>query len=255
MKLRLSYLLQLKSYLKWLWCAALLFFIKSAVYGFSPSDVKRILTPFIPADTVKFELASGIINGAWIEVPVTISCADTVNALDFSFRYNHNHVELDSVLSLTTGLQYLYHFNPQDSVFRFTSNRLIPYPCDSPLIVLRFLMFNGQFCSYDLDSIITYINGEVCHHTIASCIISNLTSVPDISYNVYPNPAYDVVYVNVPANTTITMINERGQLVSEWMMSEPGERTISVGSFPHGLYLLMIQSSEGTAVRKVILSR
>lgn len=240
----------------WISCIMTLLFSQSVATGDPNGFEKVLISSVIPIDTVKFGIATGTINGVLMDVPVSISCQDTIYALDFSFRYNAGHVELDSVLNLTTGLQYLYYFNPQDSVFRFTSNRLTPYPCDSPVVVLRFESFNGQLCSYDLDSIITYINGDVCSHTLSGCLISSLPPSPVKSFSAYPNPANNELHITAPPKTSFIMMNDRGQPITEKMLiPESGELTIFVISFPPGLYLLMMQSAEGIAIRKVMVFR
>ncbi len=71
--------------------------------------------------------------------------------------------------------------------------------------------------------------------------------------SVYPNPANDVLFLN--GNTeisTITLSNTLGQVVYEATVGQ-NETRIATDAFETGMYILTIQTVNGTATQKIMI--
>jgi hypothetical protein len=71
---------------------------------------------------------------------------------------------------------------------------------------------------------------------------------------IYPVPATDVLNVELPIAANITLMDLSGKAVLPLVYSSGKTTTMYLGSLPAGLYLLRIETSEGTQVRKVMVS-
>ena len=194
-------------------------------------------------DTLKFNIPEGFLNGNIIDIPVSVSSDDTVYSVDFAIKYNFLNVEFDSIINLTSGLQYLYHLNPFDSVLRFTSNRLVPIPNDSSLILIRFKTFTGQICAFDFDSLVAYLNGDICTAVATGCLVTSVNNV--MNYNrrgiFYPNPASDEITFHEDIESgEVVIMNPQGRVLFRREVS--GNDIISLSMLPKGLYLVMLNN-------------
>ncbi len=82
--------------------------------------------------------------------------------------------------------------------------------------------------------------------------IESATSVASLGGNVYPNPANDVVNVNVGSatNATVVLTDITGKVVSS-VSGVSGTTTINTSAVPAGLYIVSITSANGVATEKV----
>lgn len=75
--------------------------------------------------------------------------------------------------------------------------------------------------------------------------------LPANTFSVYPNPATDILYINVPVENTVALLNLQGQV----LMTERNTNTINVASLPAGIYLLRVTSESGVMVERVMVER
>ncbi|MDR2776345.1 MAG: T9SS type A sorting domain-containing protein, partial [Tannerella sp.] len=69
---------------------------------------------------------------------------------------------------------------------------------------------------------------------------------------VYPNPAVDVIVIDgAPAGSTLAVFDLSGRIVYR-QANISGRETVSVASWPAGLYLVTVQMPEGTVTRKTV---
>ncbi len=75
------------------------------------------------------------------------------------------------------------------------------------------------------------------------------------AFALYPNPTADNIYVESANNVTVRSISVyslSGQLIVQQRYKSPAEKyRISLGSLPQGMYLLRLETSEGTYTKKV----
>jgi hypothetical protein len=170
-------------------------------------------------DTVHFDLSNAIIATNNFSFPVLISADDTINSLDFSFKYNHQKFHYDSISTIISSIQPLAFYNPIDSTVRFTSNSFIPYKKDTALVVIHFSLLSGSIDSSDIYFVKAYLNGNLCTSHLSSILSTALfdaSSVALLRPIVYPNPtnsAVNIKGVNFSKNTTCTISNLKGELL------------------------------------------
>ncbi len=112
-------------------------------------------------DTVYFDLSQSNISNGYIDIPVYIIAYDTINSLDFAFKYNHANLEYVTIKNLTSYLQgVLYSYNNTDSNIRFTSYSFKNYNSYVSLVLIRFRMLSDKVLHSDLNSMVAYLNGE-----------------------------------------------------------------------------------------------
>ena len=88
-----------------------------------------------------------------------------------------------------------------------------------------------------------------------SCIDTtnvNELEINNVSFDIYPNPASDVI--NIKSNAQryeYQMINSLGQVVLEGVSS--GENTISVANMKNGIYFLRLVSDDEMSINKITI--
>ena len=66
--------------------------------------------------------------------------------------------------------------------------------------------------------------------------------------NVYPNPVSDILNIIIPTDRNILslqMISAEGKIISNNTNINPGHQIMDLSSFDRGLYIMMIQYSDG----------
>ncbi len=147
-------------------------------------------------DSVFFDIAQAVINGSSVEFPVYFRSDDVINSLDFAFKYNQTHLEYDTIINLTSYIEPLSYYNPNDSTVRLTSYSFTqPYSNDTPLVIVRFTLLSGQLCSNDLDSVSALLNGDACAYLVSDCLSGLFDAPAEVPMNLFPNPASDWVTI------------------------------------------------------------
>lgn len=82
------------------------------------------------------------------------------------------------------------------------------------------------------------------------------TSFNTVTVAAYPNPAKDVVTVNVnneeALNTTLTLMNMQGQVVFSTEMSNTGSFTMDIANQQNGIYFLEVKNESGISKIKIV---
>lgn len=86
-------------------------------------------------------------------------------------------------------------------------------------------------------------------HTCPSASISE-NGVGEEWFNLYPNPAIDMLTVSIKENVayTIEILSVSGQLVAKF--EGTGDQAIDVSTFKKGVYMVRVSSEEGTYTRQ-----
>ena len=123
--------------------------------------------------------------------------------------------------------------------------------------------YNSYECSYTIE----YKDGDMIYNSgknlkeglhcefVVSCIDTtnvNELEIKNVSFDIYPNPASDVI--NIKSNAQryeYQMINSLGQVVLEGVSS--GENTISVANMKNGIYFLRLVSDDEMSINKITI--
>ena len=102
------------------------------------------------------------------------------------------------------------------------------------------------------------ICGNIKYDTVAvyaSAVgMVSLSGVEDWGVNVYPNPAKDLLYVEVShASTPLSVTNALGQLIIEEELVQ-NKKEIDISKLPNGVYFLKVKNKNGIEInRKFII--
>ena len=106
---------------------------------------------------------------------------------------------------------------------------------------------DGYFC----DSIVELSSKTVTFYVDTKAPVQQVAQ--ETSLNVFPNPASDRISVECETEMRrITLCNALGQQVLRVTPNAP-QAELSVSGLPRGLYLLRVQTANGSAVRKVVV--
>ncbi len=216
-------------------------------------------------DSVVFDLSQATEAGGYVEFPVYFLSDDTVNAVDFSLKYNTTDFVFDTIIKLAGYLQTTSNL-ATDTTFYFTSYSLQRITNDTPLVKVRFtVLTSGQLCNADLNSVIAYLNGDVCSVKIVDCIPNGIEDIHDnkSSTTVYPNPAEENATVEfslaAKSELTISVHNVMGQIVYETIPSEysSGSHKVNLNLYglQGGVYIIHINSENETKSARISVIR
>jgi len=207
-------------------------------------------------DTVIFDLSKTVISGSHVSFPVSFNSDDTINALDFSFKYNHSSLTYDSIQNLTTYIQPLAYYSTVDSTVRFTSYSFQAYTNSVSLVLVHFTMQGSQLNDTDLFSVNVYLNGNLCSLKLILPTPSGLEDVArNVDANCYPNPATGGrLYVQAREHSSIQLFTGDGTEILLENMSYSGRGfEIHTGNLATGFYTVRITSADHVITRKVLI--
>ncbi|MBK9048975.1 MAG: T9SS type A sorting domain-containing protein [Bacteroidetes bacterium] len=207
-------------------------------------------------DSVYFDLFNSTVVGSTIEFPVFIKSDDVINALDFSFKYNENELEYDTIINLTNYIQHLSYYNPGDSTVRFTSYSFTqPYTVDTALVLVRFTVLTGVFCSNDLLNAEALLNGDGCSEIIIECQSTGIADeFNETSVSVYPNPSDKTLFIDVDKMSVLDIYDISGKnYLIDFPLEENFTNEIPTHNLADGVYFLKIKYEEKMVVKKLVI--
>jgi hypothetical protein len=211
-------------------------------------------------DTIVFDLSNVSYNNDYAAVPVYILSDDTVNALDFSFRFDESNLFYDSTFILNNYLSTLSYFNPNDRTYRFTSSSFLRIENNKPLVRVRFIMLSGkkELHATDLNTLKGYLNGDACSVKVIDGILTG--NMPPDKYKdaieVYPNPANTSLHILVKDEAAILLLDMNGKpVVAPFVANANQMREINTETLPNGIYILKIANDKWVSIKQVIISK
>jgi hypothetical protein len=209
-------------------------------------------------DRVIFDLSTAKVNGSTIDIPVSVACTtDSIVAMDFHLMFNESILTFDSLIncSLDKDLQSQAYLNPVDQKLRFTSSSLNHYLLNSPIAYLRFTMHGPAINASDLDSLKSWLNGSAA----GVLVIDSPTGIQNLSagneVKIYPNPASDIIHVEVSEIADIQLTDVEGRVVFAKTNAAANQKLeISTAGLANGMYLMKVSNSSFVAVKKVVVN-
>lgn len=207
-------------------------------------------------DSVFFDIAGAVINGSTVEFPVYMRTDEVINALDFAFKYDQTHLEYDTIINLTSYIEPLAYYNPNDSTVRLTSYSFSqPYTNDTALFIIRFNLLSGQLCSADIDSVSALLNGDAASPSVSDCITALEEFHESNNLILYPNPANEILFVEARENSTIEIFDLNSKIVYSQNAVMEGIQTIYTDMLKNGIYLVKTNAGKTTVSSKFLISR
>ena len=207
------------------------------------------------SDVVLFDVANAVSGNGYVDVPVSISSNNAVNALDFSMQFNNN-LSFSSVVN-NASMESLSHFNNDDQTLRFTSNSLEEYTMNQAVVYVRFNVNEGhQLTASDLLTAQAYLNGDSAKTVIAGKTDGLVEFAKSQNISVYPNPASSgVLNVLVSENAIFELLDMNGKLVVSQSVLANVKQEINVENLANGVYSIRIQNDEFISTQRVVINK
>jgi len=206
-------------------------------------------------DTVVFDISkSDTLPGGIVSFPVSIASDDTVNALDFSFKYNEVDFEYDSIVQIANYLQTFSFYNPFDSTLRFTSNSFQGYSNDTALLKIYFTKLNRELCKDDLKAVKVYLNGFTCSSKIVECIHTGISKSEPVleTFKITPVPADNFFVIEGNQYATVELIGIDGRRTIN-TQKVGNTLTIETQNMKSGIYCLHIYSTNFSFTKNIVI--
>lgn len=100
---------------------------------------------------------------------------------------------------------------------------------------------------WDKDATTHFVNNET------ECTTVSVTEIAEQTISIYPNPTTSIVHLNLAGKSiqNLKMVDVTGKIISEKNHVNSTE-TIDLSNFSNGLYLVILQSENGTQSFKVV---
>lgn len=207
-------------------------------------------------DSVFFDLTQATINGTTIEFPVYIKSDDPINALDFSFRYDHMSCDYDTIINLTTYVEMLSNYNTNDSTVYFTSYSFTQtYPNNVSIVNIRFNIPSGQFSAANIYGISAFLNGDACSYAVLDASTGLNEGIFASGITVYPNPSAGMVNVDAMEKIKVDLLAMDGSVVYMSTNELKSNHQINTETIPAGTYLIRMYTNDKAITKKLIINR
>lgn len=227
----------------------------SAAAKYNSLDVNEISSEYRMSagidslDTIYFDLRSISTVGSAVEIPVYFKSDDVVYAMDFSFMYNDQLFNFDSITSVQSNFQYLFNYAPFDSTVYFTSYSLgAAYQNNANVVKTRFnLLGSLQSLSVnDVHHALGYLNGDVCPVKIIPPSLTGFADVDPVKFDMFPNPATALLTILPGEDGVICISDVAGKQLSHQVNVYAGQQIqLDISSYVAGVYLVSLKSAAG----------
>ena len=204
------------------------------------------------SSAVIFDVANAKIADGYVEVPVYFTSEEQVNSLDFALQFNEENFSLNSVVKQASDLETADHFNASDRTLRFTSYSLKSMEAGKNLVSIRFATSSNVMKSTDLSSLSAYINGNAV--AVKMTEANMIADEPTV--NVYPNPASDLLNVEVSVSARIVLMDMNGRSVLVKAENDENvKHQLNVSGIPSGMYMLKVYNKDFVSIKKVLIEK
>jgi hypothetical protein len=165
--------------------------------------------------------------------------------------FNGNNLSFVQINDNTNSLHMLSNVLA-DNTLMFTSSSLQNY-VNTPISV-RFQSNNGTVNSSDLTSSLAYLNGEVAAVEVATGVEELSNDAQGI--NVYPNPATNLLNIEVSENSAIQLLDLNGkQIIVSAKANANQKLELNIQNVAGGIYILKATNDKFSVMKKVVISK
>ncbi len=188
----------------------------------------------------------------FVDVPVTFTSIDDINAIDLNLDYNGAKLQYHSLIA--NGIQAVGHFNENDGKLRITSNSLDVLKEGEVAFMIRFTTQSGSAIeASDINAAVGYLNGDKVNVEIST---AGTVSNNDVRFDVYPNPTNDFLFIGISKDVTAEIVDMNGRvLVSNIKVSANSRNRVDVSSLPTGLYTIRVFSNDYTSAQRFFVGK
>lgn len=204
-------------------------------------------------DSVLFDLSQAVYSSNRVEFPVYFNSDDTINAVDFAFRFNQSNLTLDTIINISSGLQSTYFLNPGDSVLRFSSYNLSRIPNLTDVAIVRFLINTGSISITDFYDFDVFLNGFRCSWRVFDgtndIAITNNTHL----YSVYPVPATSRINLFSSIPSAYMLTDNQGRLLFRGDLTRGNVEVLEISRLDAGVYFVSFLNTLPTQTRRILV--
>ena len=201
-------------------------------------------------DKVIFDLTKAVSGEGFVDVPVYVTSAGSVNALDFAVAFDNTKLSFNSIINNTESLESMANFNVNDITLRFTSYSLDQFVISKPIATIRFNT-TEKITKADFNSLEGYLNGDR-----VELEINTDGSVSDYNVNIFPNPANEMINVVSTEDATIQLFSVNGSLLFKSVNVIANEKLqINTASLANGVYLLQVSNDNFVSTKKIVIQK
>ncbi|MBK7391290.1 MAG: T9SS type A sorting domain-containing protein [Bacteroidetes bacterium] len=210
-------------------------------------------------DTLVYDLANALKNGSSINFPIFTRSSNVIYSVDFAIKFKQANITFDTLISLEPSINYLYYFNPNDSILRLTSYSLNPIISETKLFNIIVSSMNNELCLSDFQNSQVYLNGDVAANKITDCIINTAISEPNETapaIKLFPNPANNYFILENGNFSRIDITDIHGKLVLTRMHANSQILVhFDVDMLAPGPYLVKLYHAGSVSAHKLLIIR
>ncbi|MBK8405143.1 MAG: T9SS type A sorting domain-containing protein [Saprospiraceae bacterium] len=210
-------------------------------------------------DTLVYDLANALKNGSSINFPIFTRSSNVIYSVDFAIKFKQANITFDTLISLEPSINYLYYFNPNDSILRLTSYSLNPIISETKLFNVIVSSMNNELCLSDFQNSQVYLNGDFAANKITDCIINTAISEPNETapaIKLFPNPANNYFILENGNFSRIDITDIHGKLVLTRMHANSQILVhFDVDMLAPGPYLVKLYHDGSVSAHKLLIIR
>jgi len=204
-------------------------------------------------DKVTFDMAKAVVNGNYIDVPVSISSDFAIYSLDFALQYNEKTLQFAEVISNDKNLKVVSYYNSNDNTLRLTSYKMDELAEGSAVVTVRFEVLSTDVVCNDIANVKAYLNGELVKSEVTTTKDGDILNPETLEAAIYPNPVVDVLQVVVSQESKIEVLNVLSQPIFVIEKAMPNTvYSIDVTGYAKGTYFVKVSNDTEEVVKPVI---
>lgn len=198
-------------------------------------------------DKVVVDLAAAKVNGNYVDVPVTFTASEEINAVDFAVNMSNSGLKFHSVTTTNNSAEVLGNL-ADDNMLRITSNSLRTLDNGATVMTVRFIA-NGEVKVNDLKVEEAYLNGEKVGAAVTGVAAADLITV-------YPNPTAGLLNVVSVADATVQILDMEGRIVmAQENVNALQKYEMNISHLADGVYMIKSFNDSFTSMKKIVLKR
>ena len=223
------------------------------LYGDVNGNYKNSVNVLIrTSESVNVGVGQAQYSQNYVDVPVTFTSTEDINALDLSLDFNGNKLAYESIVS--SNIQAVGYYNENDGKLRITSNSLDVLPAGNVVFMIRFTnLTGGQIHTSDFGTTVGYLNGDKVNVNLVTPG-STTSEGNDVDFSVYPNPTNDYLYIGIGKDVKAEIVDMNGRVVvSNISVSANSAQRIDVSGLASGIYSVRVFSNDYTSTQRVFI--
>jgi hypothetical protein len=203
-------------------------------------------------NAVVFDMANAKVSDGSIEVPVFFTSDEEVMSMDFALQFNEERLSLSAVAKNIADLEATDYFNSDERILRFTSYSMTKLQSGQSVAIVKFTTNGTNLTGSDLTPIAAFVNGNPAQAKVTDA----KGMLNEVFVTVYPNPANDVLNIEVSADAKVVLMDMSGRsILMETEAVANQKQEMNVSGVADGMYMLKVYNNTFSEIKKVIIKK